>query len=179
MPTLGAEGSSKEVYISDALPAGTAHVGQVNTPGDAINGTPVCDTLIYAAGDVLFDTTAIAGAVRTSGGRAELVSVTVLDEDDQAAAVMDLYFLRSNVSLGTFNVAPAITDANAREIQGYVSIAAADWKDLGGAKVACVKNIGLLLEPTTGTTLYVAGVTAGTPTQTASGLKLYFGFRQH
>lgn len=145
--------------------------------GDVIDVTPVCDTSAYGAGDVLFDSTAIAGAVRISGGRCELTSLTLIDEDDQTAAVIDLYFLRSNVSLGTFNAVPNISDANAREIQGWVSLAAADFKDVGGAKVACKTNIGLMLEPTTGTTLYVAAVCAGTPTQTASGIKLRLGFK--
>lgn len=161
------------------IAAGETHVGQVGTEGTIVTVTPTLDTSAYAAGDVLFDTTAIANAVRVSGGRAELVSIQVLDEDDQTAAVLDLYFLRSNVSLGTFNVAPAITDANAREILGYYSFASGDFKDLGGSKVATARNVGLILAPTTGTTLYVAGVTAGTPTQTASGIKLQFGFRWH
>lgn len=177
MPTAKAEGTSKEVYLVDALPAGENHVGEVGTGGIVVDVTPVCDTLAYGAGDVLFPTTAVANAVRTSGGRALLTSVTLLDEDDQTAAVIDLYFLRSNAPLGAANGAPDISDTNAREIQGWVSLLAADFKDVTGAKVACVKNINLVVQPTTGTTMYVAGVCAGTPTQTASGIKLRLGFQ--
>ena len=169
MPTNKAEGTSKEVYASDTLPVGTG--------GRVVDVTPVCDTSAYGAGDVLFPTTAITGATRSSGGAVILDSVTLLDEDDQTAAIIDLYFLRSNVAFGTANSAPSITDANARERQGWVSLAATDFKDVVASKLACKTNIGLVLQPTTGTTLYVAATCAGTPTQSASGIKLRLGFR--
>lgn len=169
MPTAPSQGTSQEVYVVDGLPVSSA----------IVDVTPVCDTSAYGAGDTLFPTTEVPGACRLSGRPTELVSVTLLDEDDQTAAVIDLYFLRSNVVFGVANSAPSISDANAREIQGWVSLLAADFKDVGGAKVACVRNLGLLLQPTTGTSVYVAGVCAGTPTQTASGIKLRLGFRQH
>jgi hypothetical protein len=166
MPTKSAEGYSKEVYLVDALPAGTNLIGTAGSPATVVTITPTLDTSAYTAGDVLFDTAAIAGAVRTSGGQAKLVSVV-------------LVFFRSNVSLGTINGAPNISDANAREIIGHVAFASGDFVDVGGSKIGCLKNIGLLLQPTTGTTLYVAGICAGTPTQTASGIKIAFGFEQY
>src|SRR5262245_2507406 len=98
--------------------------------------TPVCDVSAYTAGDVLFDSVECPGVFRMSGGTALLKSVTILDEDDNTAATLDLFFFRSNVSLGTFNAAPAITDVNAREIVGFVSFATTDWKDVGASKVA-------------------------------------------
>lgn len=174
---------SGRTVVSDAAPlplvatAGESHLGQVGTGGNVVQVTPVCDTLIYAANDVLFDATEVAGAVRVSGGVAVLDSVVVLDEDDQAAAAMDLVILRSNVSLGTANAAVSITDANAREILGVVPIAATDFKDLIASRLATVKNIGLVIKPTTGTSIWIAATTAGTPTQTASGIKVSLGIR--
>lgn len=153
------------------------HMLTANSGGNVITVTPVCDTSAYTAGDVLFDTTAISGATRIQGGRVKLTSVVLLDEDDQTAAAITLYFLNSNVSLGTANAAPSITDANARSITGVVPIASGDFTDVGGAKVACVKNIGLIMEAaSSSTTLYVAATCAGTPTQTASGIKVMLGF---
>jgi hypothetical protein len=169
MPTASAEGTSKEVYAVDHLP--------VTTGGIIVDVTPVCDTSAYTAADVLFPTTEVAGAVRTSGGKSILTSVALLDEDDNTAAVIDLYFLRSNVAFGTANGAPSITDANSRELQGWVSLLAADFKDFGNGKLASVKNVGLVVQPTTGTSIWVAAVCAGTPTQTASGIKLRLGFQ--
>jgi hypothetical protein len=169
---VGAAGGRTTVSDAAPLPVTGGH-------GEIVDVTPVCDTLAYTANDVLFDATEVADAVRVSGGTAELVSLTVLDEDDNAAAAMDLYVLRSNVSLGTANAAVSISDADAREVIGVVPIAAADWKDLINSRLACIKNIGLLVEPTTGTSIYVAATTAGTPTQTASGIKLRLGFKYH
>lgn len=180
----GTDGDYEPVQISGGYlwvkPGATeSHLGQTGTGGNVVNITPVCDTSAYTAGDVLFDSTEIANAVRVSGGRAELVSVFLLDEDDQAAAAITLYFFRSNVSLGTANSAPNISDVNARECQGHISFAAGDFVDLGTSKVATLRDLGLMLEPTTGTSVWVAATCAGTPTQTASGIKLGLGFRYH
>lgn len=138
---------------------------------------PVIDTAIYAAGDVLFDTTILAGIIPVIGGAAELRSVEILDEDDQGIA-LDLVFFDSLVSLGTINGAPAITDANGRSALGCVSIATGDYIDLGGCRVATKLNLGLILQAAAASqNLYVAGITrGGTPTYTASGLKFKFGF---
>lgn len=141
-----------------------------------VDVTLTLDTSAYADGDVLADTQVVAGALRYTDAFAELRSILVLDEDDQGVA-LDLIFFDANVSLGTENGAPAITDANARSILGLVSVAAADFKDLGGSRIASLKNVGLVLKAASGTrNVYVAAITrGGTPTYTASGLKLRLG----
>jgi len=132
------------------------------------------DTAIYASGDLLADTQEVADWVVNGGPEMILQSLTVIDEDDQKVA-FDVYFLSSNVSMGTENAAPSITDANARSILGLHSVLAADYKDLGGVGVASYKNIGLTLFGSP--SLYVAAVNgSGTPTFTASGIKLRLGF---
>lgn len=136
------------------------------------------DTSIYASGDVLADTQAIAGAAQTAGASCILESLTLLDKDDNTAAGIDLVLLSANVSLGAENGAPNISDTNAADILGIVSIASGDFIDVGGAKVATKANIGLLCTPASGTTVYVAAITRGTPTQSASGIVINFGFRQ-
>lgn len=137
------------------------------------------DTNAYASGDVLADTQAVTGAFRTSGGRAELQSLTVIDEDDQGVA-FDVWFFGSNVSLGTENGAPDISDANAREVLGFVSVVTGDYKDLGGVKVACLRNLALPLQAAAGSRdLYVGLINgSGTPTFSASGLRLRLGIVQ-
>lgn len=142
-----------------------------------IDLTATLDTSAYASGDVLFDTQALASVARTAGSTVILQSLTVIDEDDQGVA-FDLYFLDTNNPLGTENEAPSITDAHARTILGYVAIGTGDYKDLGGARIATIRNIGLPLKAAAeSTSLYVGGVNgSGTPTFTASGLKFKFGF---
>lgn len=159
--------SSNPVYVAQTL--------------DWIQVTPTLDTSAYASGDLLFDVATVTSAVLASGGNAELVSVMVLDEDDQGTAI-DLYVTNSSSSWGTANSTPTITDSVARGIQAYVPIAAADFKDLGGCKVAqprVAQNIGVVLEASGSANLYIAGVCAsGTPMYTASGLRIGLGFRR-
>lgn len=151
----------------------------VSQPASLISVTCVLDTSPYASGDLLVDTQVITAALRTSGGYATLHSVHLIDEDDQGVA-MDIYILDALNTLGTFNIAPAVTDANARAILGApIAIAAADWKDLGGCRIAGRDGIGKIVKGNGSADLYFAIVNGtGTPTFTASGLRLRFGFLQ-
>lgn len=152
---------------------------QPPAPADVIDVTLTLDTLIYAAGDVHSDVVAVPNAVRDNGGKAILNSLTVHDEDDQAAAGLDLVFFGANVSLGAKNAIPAISDVDARQILGIVSLVAGDFKDLGGVKVASLRNVGLLVEAGAASKdIYVQTITQGTPTQTANGMRLRLGFLQ-
>lgn len=133
--------------------------------------TPVLDTDAYAAGDVLFVTTALTLAPASGPAgevKGRVVQVTLLDKDDQGAT-LDLVVLRSNVALGTINAAPSISDADAEAVVALVPVL--DWTDLGGCRVA--RAVFDPVEFTVpGTALYLAAITRGTPTHTASGLVL-------
>lgn len=136
------------------------------------------DTNIYASGDVLADTQVLAGAMRMRDLTGVLSGFTLFDEDDQGIE-LDVVFLSANVSIGTENAAVSVTDANAREILGIVNVASTDWKDLGGVRVATVRNVNLPIKPAAQTQdVYVALITRGTPTHTASGLRGRFHFFQ-
>jgi len=137
------------------------------------------DTNAYANNDLIADTQELTGAVKVNDGWGMIESLTVIDNDD-AGQVFDVWVLDANVSFGTENSAPNISDANAVNILGRIPVAAADYVDLGGSKVASLKNIGLPIKPADGgTSIYVAIVNGtGTPTFTASGIKLRFGIVQ-
>jgi len=138
-----------------------------------VDFVPVLDSSAYAAGDVLFDRTQLDVGNYANPGqndaqkiRGRILSVGVLDKDDQGVA-MDLYFLKADVSMGIGNSAPSITDTNAENIIGFVTATAS--KDLGGCRFGqadCDVRFSI-----TGETLYLAGVTQGAPTHTAAGLK--------
>lgn len=176
------------------LPAGSNIVGKVGidqtTPGTTdrvtvggvtlIDVTLSLDTGAYANGDLLADTQAVANAVRVNDGTGILHSVMIVDEDDQGAA-FDLYFLSANNTLGSENSAPSISDANARDILCRVSVATADYSDLGGVKVANLHSLNRIIKGASGSTsIYVAAVNgSGTPTYTASGVKLRIGIIQN
>lgn len=143
--------------------------------GDVVDVTLVLDTNAYTSGDVLAIPAEVAGMVRLPGGVAELVSVTVLDEDDQGTA-FDLVFFNASASLGTINAAVSISDADARKEIGRVSIAAADFIDNGGSRSANLRNVGLLLKTTALVrSLWIGAIARGAPTHSASGIRLKLG----
>lgn len=135
------------------------------------------DTNAYASGDVLAATQEIASALRLSGGSGLLHSIMVLDKDDQAQA-LDLVFLNANGSIGTENSAVSVTDAVADTILGIVEVAAGDYVDLVNSQLAVKTNVGIVLKVASGTSLYVAAISRGTGTYTASGVTLKVGIIQ-
>lgn len=131
------------------------------------------DTAIYATGDVLADTQELTNFFPVAGQAASINSVAVLDEDHQGGA-FDLVFLKSNVSLGTENLAVSISDANAREILGIVSVVAGDYVDLVGSYLATICPVGLVVKTATAS-VWIAAISRDAKTYTASGLKLKIG----
>jgi hypothetical protein len=128
--------------------------------------TPVVDTAAYAAGDVLFDTTPVVlSSNAAASARGTILTASIIDRDDEASQTITLYFLRSNVSLGTINAAPSITDDNAGEIIGTCTVTTGT--DLGGCKYGETSGLVVPFE-LPAQTLFVAAVTAGTPTFTAA-----------
>lgn len=186
-------GRLKAILTGIVLAAGTAIIGKVGvdqtTPGTTdrvtvggvtlVDVTLTLDTSAYASGDLIADTQAVASAVRVNDGLGILHSLMVVDEDDQKAAI-DIYFLSANNTFGSENSAPTISDANARDILGIVSVAAADYKDLGGVSVAMKSGLNMIVKGASGSTsIYVAVVSnASTPTYTASGVRLRVGIIQ-
>lgn len=167
---------------------------EINGLGDVLDFTPVLDTSPYTDGYVLWVPKELPGAIRINdpiisgnpqgrGSKSWLTGVAVLDEADQGAA-FDILFLDSNVSIGTLNQAVTVTDANARQILGRLSVGSGDYYDLGDSRFADVAPpLPMLLKaaaPTAGQairSLWVAGVSRGTGTYAASSLKLKLRFR--
>lgn len=168
-------GTGPTVVSVSGTTAGETHIGEVGHAADVVDVTLTTDTAAYASGDLIADTQSFTG-MRVAGGRGMLYSLTVIDEDDQGVA-FTVYFLSANNTFGTENSAPSISDASARDILGFVDVATADYKDIGGVRIASIKNINLMLESTGATTnLFLAVVNgAGTPTFTATGVKLKLG----
>ena len=141
--------------------------------------TLTLDTVLYASGDVLAATQEVTGIFE--GGRpVMLASLALLDKDDQAQA-LDIYLIRSNVSIGTENAAAAITDAVADEFLTLIPVLAADYTDMGSSQFV-IKNMsedgmGAMCYPSAGgESLYIAAESKGTGTYTAAGITLKLGF---
>lgn len=165
----------------DYVPPTTDANGQMRvlagSPDFVVSVTPTLDTNAYAAGDLLFDSTEIASAVRANGGTAILQSITMLDKADQGVD-MTLVFANVATDFGTLNAAPDPDDTESGTVIGHVAVFSGDYVDLGANRVACVRNVGLMLKAGAATTsLYVAGINGtGTPTYAASDLVIQFGF---
>lgn len=145
---------------------------------DVYDLTPVLDTNAYAANDVLFVATEVKGVFGRTGQARALHSVVVLDGDDQNAD-FDLVFGNATFTLGTINSAVSISDTDAAKLIGHVSLlAASDATDLVNSRFYSRSAIGLTLRPTYGSgSLWVAGILrSGTPTYSASGMKMKLGF---
>lgn len=137
--------------------------------------TPVLDTNIYADNDVMFVAIEVP-QVFDKGAARVLQSVVILDGDDQAVD-FDLVFSNATPTLGTINSAVSISDADATKIIGYVRLSAStDANDTINSHIYCKTGLGLVLKGSTAS-LWVAGVIrSGTPTYTASGMKIKLGF---
>lgn len=141
--------------------------------------TPVCDTSgAMADGDVISATAEVANAVKVTAGYALIHSITVLDKDDQGGA-LDIVLLRTNVSLGTVNGAVSISDTDAEEVLGVVSVSASDYTDLINSQVATKELVGIAIEAGAGdTSIFLGLISRDTKTYTASGLVIKLGIAQ-
>lgn len=167
------------VDIASALPAGANNIGDVDVAsiaaGENVIGlvgasdivvtiTPTLAAEAHSAGDLLFDSTEIANAVRVAAGTAIVQSITVVDKGDQKPEI-NLLFANAATDFGTLGAAPDPDDTEAATVIGVVNVPSGDYVDLGGASVATVSNVGLLLKAGAATTsLYLAGIAVGTPT---------------
>jgi hypothetical protein len=67
-----------------------------------------------------------------------------------------------------------VSDADMAKAIGFVSFVAADYKDFGANRVA-TRQTYLRYSPATGTSIYCAAYSDGTPTLTAAGLTITVG----
>lgn len=135
------------------------------------------DTSIYADGDVLSDLLTVTGGVRRAGLYGKVVSLQVIDKDDQGAA-FDVFFFDRSITAGTKNAAWAVSDSDMAYCLGKIAVGGSDYQDLGGNRVALPSVREFVVKANSGTSLYVATMSRGTGTYTASGLLLKIGIEQ-
>jgi hypothetical protein len=135
------------------------------------------NTSAYANADLLADTQSIDAAFFAIDGTGLIRSLVVIDEDDQTLYTFSVWFLDGTGTLGTENSAPSATDAVCRTILGKVDFATTDGLDLGDSKVYSKTGLSIPVKAITGTDdLGIAAiVTTGTPTHSASGIRVRIG----
>ena len=129
------------------------------------------DTSAYADGDLMADVQEIKN-VGEGEQEVLLVSLAAIDKDDQGAT-FDVFFTDDSTTWGTENSAPSQADTVSDGVQAHVTLDT--WKDIGGAQIASVGPVNKLVRCASNGSIYVACVSRGTPTYTASGVVLKVG----
>jgi hypothetical protein len=155
---------------------------QVATRFQIVSTPVVLNNDAYDANDVIYDTTALTHpAFNQYGGPFKLEQIEFWDSNDQAAAALTFVFLNSNVTYGTKDSAPSISDADSLFLTGQYVAASANILDHGGLKYG-LWNPNIMVYPSqpsstvTSATLYHACASAGTPTYLTGCLQLRFTF---
>jgi hypothetical protein len=147
-----------------------------------ITVTPTIDTNIYASGDLVGTKLTLSNALRAQTGRGRIVSVTLVDQAKQSAA-LDVVFFNANPSGTTFtdNAALDVADADALKYAGHVSIVAGNYAAFAdnSAATVVVSGAGIQVTATDSSTLYACLVSRATPTYAAAtDLQLTVGIVQ-
>lgn len=122
MPTLNAEGTSKEVYISDALPAGTAEIGRTQRIRDAASGVTLID-------EALLGSSGTGEEVTDATVEQSTTLILVMDVTAQSGttptldAVVQVKFGATYVNLARFSQYGAATGAKAIVVHRDLSFA--------------------------------------------------------
>lgn len=126
--------------------------------------SPTADTAIYASGDL------IGGklTLQIDKNNGVIQTIILTDAGNQKSAI-DVVFWHTNPTNTTFTDQAAldIHDTDLKAIAGRKSIAAADYVSYNDNAEATV-NLSLPFQLTTGTALYAALVSRGTPTYVAA-----------
>lgn len=176
----GSEGSKTVVEEIGKLSAGENHVGQVGSPLDTVSVTPtISATPAYTSGDAVGGKQTLTSAVRVSGGKALLQTLTVIDRANQKQPLTILFF-NSDPSAATItDNAAFVFSTDISKLIGKVNVLAADYETVDSIAVATIANLGLLLKASGSANLFVAVVTTGTPDfASTSDLVFQYGFAQ-
>jgi hypothetical protein len=146
-----------------------------------VNGTPVVTaSSAYSAGNCVGGKLTLANAVRVAGGTAALQSLLLIDAANQKAALELLLFNADPTASILNDKAAAVIHANdIAKIVRRISIATADYVTIDSKAIVDLAIAGRVLKAASGTSLYAALVTSGTPTYAATtDLTLRLGMLQ-
>jgi hypothetical protein len=133
-----------------------------------VTTTPTGSTSAYATGDCYGGLQEITNAVREAGGSGTLLSVLVLDNDNDRTA-MDLAFFDRSITVAGDNAAWAPSDGDMANCLGVIPIGPYNtaWPGTPLNAISTLLNIGLPIV-CNGTSLYCQAIVRGTPTKTGT-----------
>lgn len=137
----------------------------------AVSASPTCDTSAYADGDLIGGKLSFSSAVRASGLSAIIGQALLVDQAKQQANI-DLVLFNADPSGTTFTDQAAfdVADADIDKICAVIRFGTyGDWVPFNDNAIAqYTPPAGIPFKLATGTTLYGAIVSRGTPTFAAS-----------
>jgi DNA-binding phage protein len=140
--------------------------------------TAVSTSPAYTAGDAVGGLRTLANAVLTAG-TGVLESITVLDRANQKAALEILIFDANPTAATITDNAAFVYSTDDLKVLARISVGTADYITLNSKAVALIRGIGAVLKAASGTSLYAAVVTTGTPTFAATtDVQIIFGILQ-
>jgi hypothetical protein len=128
--------------------------------------TPVITAGGYSAKDAVGALMTFDFGGRDPGGHGVINTVTIIDNDDEKAA-LELWLFDRTVTAVADNAAMDFSDADMQYLVGVIPIAAADYYSLADNGAACVRGVGLQYN-CNGAALYGQLKCTGTPTYTAT-----------
>lgn len=140
----------------------------------ALTATPTLSAAgLYASGDYVGTTAtpiSLLLAVRGQGYQSGTIRTITLVDKAANTTTTEVWFFNATLTTPTDNAAWSISDADALKFVGAVSLATAMAS--GANSVYTAANVNLAFTLPSGTTLFAALVTRGTPTYTTGDLQL-------
>jgi hypothetical protein len=143
---------------------------------DVIDVTLSPTLTILADNDVIAAPQEVPNFYARAGGVVKLQSLILHDGDNQNTDI-DIFFLNADGSIGAENAAFSMTDAVADTLVGFVELLASTYIALGNGRWAYKTEMHRMMKAGENTnSIWVAAVCrSGTPTYTATGLKMKLG----
>lgn len=136
----------------------------VASSDDTVITALTVSTAIYAAKESIGGKITIANAVREAGTTSILHSIMIMDRSGQKPTGFIIVFNTDPTAATITDNAAFDSSTNDVNICALIPVTSGDWYTPGATKsYANIRNIGALVEPLTGTSLYAAFVTDGTP----------------
>lgn len=147
------------VQLIGALPAGTAHLGQLGGESDVASITLPTQTAAYAAEDALTGAFTFSNVARAAGEGSLLTTIIVMESVGAAAERPELHVFLTHSSFGTAPAANATMssgagavfgDADLLNLLGPFTITTGDWEFIGQDAIARIEPKVTLPPPASG-----------------------------
>lgn len=153
-------------------------VGNIGGFTTVIKDATAVTAAAYSAGNAVGGKRTLTNAVRTPG-TGILQSVTILDRANQKAAMTVFIFDQNPAAATITDRAAFVFSTDDLNVIAQVNFSAGDYTTTNSKAVACISGLNIPLKAASGTTLYAAVVTSGTPTfANTTDVQVEFGIFQ-